>query len=144
MSKWLDRADLLKAHLEGVAGLSEIPVEVDRQKDINSVIAGAIAEASGACITILWTGGGNPDPKSNDLRMGGRFTVTVNGLEILREGATPLDEIAETVAEAMHDWNPNADDPNHRTHRLYVTDIQLAPHEHFLVYEIEGEILRMN
>lgn len=146
MSRWLDRADALKTYLEGLPALDGIDIIVDRQKDVAALVANAIGKAKGACVTILWTGGTNPNPEAAELKMGGTFVVRIYSRPVVAEAAelAHSDELTETVAEALHGWSPTPNGPRAIQQRLRVMNVEMEPHKHLLVYAIECEATRLS
>lgn len=149
MSRWLDRSDALKAHIEATVpacspALPEdvrVAVIVDRQKEILTEVAQAVSAAYGAAVVILWTGGRNPQPENETLHLGGNYAITIRTLPVLRGENIPADELAELVAVAAHGWNP--DGQPQRTKRMAVLNVELVPDQSLLVYEITARIDRL-
>jgi len=56
MSVSLDIADKMATYLQAQSELREIPVVVDRQKNIESEVTKKVKKAGGAAIVILYTG----------------------------------------------------------------------------------------
>jgi hypothetical protein len=142
MSDWLDKSDALATYLGTLTALAGIDIVVDRQLDISSHIAAAKAKRAGVLISILWTGGRNPDRKAARLRMGGRYSVFIITRPRIRAGETPADDIVETVATALHGWCQDPG-PNNLTRRLEVIDVAIVPDAALLIHEITCEALRV-
>ena len=154
MSRWLDRADLLKARIQEVVDVCKLTVPdherveviVDRQLSLSTLIATALGKACGACVVIFWTGGKNPDRSSDKLRMGASYQITVHGQPILNAalpGRVPIDDLTEKVAEALHGYTPAAR-PSRYPDRLEVVEVDRFPSPpNQLIYEISTEIVRL-
>lgn len=130
-----DLAEAMAAHLEAHAPLAGVDVIVDRQKDIESMVAGAIEKSRGLCITIGFLGFSNAADETPGPLIQPRFAVRCWGLPILNgdDGIT-ADFAAMEVARALH--LALLDSAEHSFERLYVEDGDLVPDASFLIYEL--------
>jgi hypothetical protein len=132
MSTWNDKAELIQARLQTLAVLAGIPVEIDRQKNVESVVANAINKERGACITILLEAAALGEPGSLTSRPA--YLVNIVTVPILRTQAdAKADDLAEAAALAIHGHLPTP--TSHCDEEFLVTgDIALIPHPKYLIY----------
>lgn len=110
MSAFLDIADSIKTRLDAQTGMSGVDVIVERQQDVGSMVARAIAKHAGQGAAIItWTGGRNSDPMMAPPRFSVPFLITLFSKPVIRDGQTAADDIVETICYALHLWNPDAD-----------------------------------
>ena len=102
MSKLYELRAALKAHLVANAGWTEDAIIVKRQTDLWNDIAVAVeTAANGACLVIGIAEGRNPDPDGK-LIMELTLPVTTICSITLTEGATPEEDLWETMVKAVH------------------------------------------
>lgn len=155
-SRWLKRADELKEVIEAISGWSsDIPVLVDRQRDLAAEVAVGLSRQKMAAVIVSFVSAENPDKGSNGLLTGGRYTIAVLGHPVLlnAQSQAPIDELTESVAEAVHDWVPEvAVGKNEKTRRFSVEAIEFVPEFEFgegtrklraVAYVITGGFLRV-
>ena len=111
MSALYDTADALVARLKEHLLLADVPVIVDRQKDVLSELRKAIGKQTGCLIVVAWTGSPNFDEASAKLRLASTFSVTGFFKPVINDKQTPADDIMEAVAIHLHDWKMRSDDP---------------------------------
>jgi len=142
MSRFLSKADSILAHLAPLDAISGIDLSVNRQEDLLSQVNANFEKASGqGAIIIKWLGGKNPDRKSNKLRMGGRYSISLWVQPILKDDATAADDLIEAMGEHLHGWVDPAAPTNLR---LEVESIDIVPDAPgYLVYEIIAETARI-
>lgn len=139
MSAFYDRADEIAARIETLFGAGEIAVIVDRQKDIASEFNKMIGRMKGGVAIVEWRGAPNVNEDLDELRMTSRFSVTVICKPVIRKahGQKTADDIAETIAGSLHQWNPEAG--SHCMNEMRVTGIDPFNHAKFLIYVINVE-----
>jgi len=142
MSRFLAKSDALKTHLATLDAIAGIDISVNRQEDLLAQVNASFEKAAGqGAIVIKWLGGKNPDRKSNKLRMGGRFSISLWVQPILQDGCAAADDLIEAIGEHLHGWVDPAAPTNLR---LEVDDISIVPDAPgYLVYEIIAEIARI-
>lgn len=134
MSKFYDTADAIAASLATVALLADSRIVVDRQHDIVSELKKVIGKQVGNLVLISWTGGQNSDESSDGPRIESGFNVTLFSKPVIRKGETPADDIAEAIAEHLHDWRASAQDSYYD--RMIVTAVVPVPAPDLLAYQI--------
>lgn len=140
MSKALDIADHIAAHLNGLPALTGVTTLVDRQKDLTAEIGLKVAKIGG-CVTILYSGFTNPDAAGGGLpRVLRRYDVTIYAKPILAgAGAMPADDILEAVATGLHLWEPDEAVPGFV--EIQVSGGGLRGDKKFLIYDLDVEVL---
>jgi hypothetical protein len=136
MSRMLDIADAIKTRLESRAALEEIPVVVDRQKDIAVLIAKSVGRSKGSCITILWDGFGVPDPNTSGPQVTSRYTLRTWSRPVINN-ETPADELVEEICKALHHWIPVG---VHAFGEMTVSGGDFVPDSKWLIYEVDVEV----
>jgi hypothetical protein len=136
MSRMLDIADAIKTRLESRAALEEIPVVVDRQKDISVLIAKSVGRSKGSCITILWDGFGVPDPNTSGPQVTSRYTLRTWSRPVINN-ETPADELVEEICKALHHWIPVG---VHAFGEMTVSGGDFVPDSKWLIYEVDVEV----
>ena len=143
MSRFLSKADAISARLATLEAIAGLHISVNRQEDLLAQVNASFEKAAGqGAIIIKWLGGKNPDRKSNQLRMGGRYSISLWVQPILQDGTgAAADDLIEAMGEHLHGWI----DPGALTNqRLEVDDIAIVPDAPgYLVYEILAEISRI-
>ena len=135
MSKHLDIADEIKVRLDEMltGALADVPVIVDRQKDIVSEIAKNVAKASGCVVTILWTG----FTRTATGERRGNYMVRVHSRPILLDGNQPADDIVELIDTALNEWIPaSASENQHCHYKMIGEGADMAPDKSLLIYEM--------
>lgn len=135
MSKFYDTADAIATHLGTIEALDDVPIVVDRQKDIASELRKAVAKQSGCLAVITWTGSVNDDNAADGPALANTYTVTLFSKPIIRAGETTADDLIEAIAEALHDHRIGVHD--HFADRLVVTGIDPIPADELLIYQIK-------
>ena len=121
--------------------MERIEVVVWRQDDLNSLADGLTAKAKGMGVIILGCGGKNPDPKSNALRVGGAFSISVwASPDIVTD--LKADDLCWKLARAAQGFKL-FESPTDRDGRLEVEDVAIVPHKKFLVWEAKANVLRL-
>jgi hypothetical protein len=134
MSKFYATADAIADALATVELLADSRIVVDRQADIVSELKKVIGKQIGNLILISWTGGQNSDESSDGPRIESGYNVTLFSKPIIRKGETPADDIAEAIAEHLHDWKARPEDSYYE--RLIVTAVVPVPAPDLLAYQI--------
>lgn len=137
MSEFINNAKSLKTKLESLPSLAEIPVLVDRQKDLVNQINIGVAKAKGAVVDILWLGGVpfDLDAKANLIC---RYRINVRTKPIVRdEAALKADVLCQAIVVALWDWKDVESDCYHE---WKVLEVDLVPDERLLVYQIIVEV----
>jgi len=137
MSKWIDRAEQIRARLATVAELQGVDCIIDRQGDILSQVRQAIAKSKGAAITILWVGG-QPDPDTaSPIVSSGEYLIRIYSKSILRTGECPVDDLVEAAVAALQNYNPGT---RHCHEEFRIAGrVELAADKHYLIYEFTLE-----
>ena len=136
MSAWLDFAEEIKTRLQRLVVVGDIPVIVDRQKSISTMVDEAVGKAEGLCIVILYTGGGvenDSDPMVTDPV----YQIRIYSVPVIFEGdeaAIPADDILEAILPALSGWHPL--ERAHTEDRCKITsDPDILPDKTYLIYE---------
>lgn len=135
MSKHLDIADDIKVRLDLMltGDLADVPVIVDRQKDIVVEITKNVKKATGSVVTILWTG--YTRTATGERR--GNYMIRVYSRPILLDGNQPADDIVELIDTALNEWIPASASANQHTHYKMIGEgADMAPDKNFLLYEM--------
>ena len=145
MSKALDIAEAMAAHLNATAGFDGVPALVDRQLDIGTEIAKRMglaissSKGRGGVMTVFYTGFTNPDAGISAAPTVSRsYLVSIYGADVLKSGHTPADDIMELAAHALHQWEP-AD--QFGIAEIHVLNGQARPDADYLIYDLEVRIL---
>jgi hypothetical protein len=136
MSRMLDIAEAIKTRLEGRAALAEVPVLVDRQKDVATKVAAAVGRAAGSLITILWEGFTVPDPNTSGPQVTSRYTLRTYSRPVIST-ETPADELVQEICKALHHWIPEG---VHSFGEVTIGGGDFVPDAKFLIYEIDAEV----
>lgn len=150
MSRWLARADAIKAMLEGQVVISStgLAVLVHRKKNLESELAIEFEKSATGCVVIAWLGGTNPERKRKPLVLSASYSISIwlperpagtpqEGLEELPD----IDVIAEALADALHQWEDNS--PGSKIIKMEVTDVSPIPDDNFQIVEIKAECPRV-
>jgi len=142
MSRFLSKADSIAERLSTLDAIAGLDICVNRQEDLLSQVNSSFEKAAGqGAIVIKWLGGKNPDRKSNKLRMGARFSISLWVQPILKDDSTAADDLIEAMGEHLHGWIDPAAPTNLR---LEVDDISIVPDAPgYLIYEILADIARI-
>jgi hypothetical protein len=139
MSAPMDRADAMKTMLSAVTALSGVGIFVARQDNVAAEVAASLNRGKGVGIIITWMGGRNPEPDLDELRITGSYIIEVWAKEVIRTGATTIDNVLQAAATAIHGWKPDSG-PDQRIERCRVTGIEPLPAESGLAaFEISAE-----
>jgi hypothetical protein len=146
MSKALDIAEQIKGRLEADFARTDAPVSlvgldvvVDKQKDILAEVNKAVKKATGALVSILWTGFGR-DPERGRVY---RYTIFVWSRPIMNAGNKPADDITERIDESLNFWVPPAASASGHTHyEMRGTGAELLPDKSYLLYEMQFTVKR--
>ena len=143
MSRFLDMADLVAARLEETPGLEGVPVVVDRQKQIATLVATAVGKARGACITILFEGFTNPDPENSMPRLLARYSIRIYSLPVIQQAKAAADQVyaddvVSAVAKALHNWWDSSQ--SHSFGEMKITGGDLVQDPKWLIYEIDAQV----
>jgi hypothetical protein len=134
MSAWLDMAEAIKTRLESLVLMDGVDVIVDRQKDINTLVATAVAKIKGAGITILWETG-DIAVRSKRISLS-TYSIRVYGRPILNPDGVPADDLTEAAMAALQDWYPSA--YLRCQDKMEVSQAaELIPHKSLIIYEFE-------
>jgi hypothetical protein len=137
MSKANDIAESMVAHLTALPALARVPVMVDRQKDIDSMVSSKVNKGAGACVTVLYEGFSNPDASSsNNANVTRRYTASVYSRPVLVQATDmPADDIVEAVARSLHRWDPEETLPGFV--EIQVTGCDLRGDFKYLIYDLD-------
>lgn len=143
MSRSLTKADAIAAHLATLPALSGMDISVHREQDLLSQVNTAFEKAAGTgCVIVKWLGGKNPDRKSGQLRLGGRYSVSLWTKPVIADDETPADDLIEAMGGHLHGWVDTRQGVP--VMRLEVDDIAIVPADvGFLVHEILAEVSRI-
>ena len=147
MSRWSAHAEAMAAHLRTAVSALAVPdgmeVIVERRLDIATSVQAAAAKASGGLVMLVWTESNNPDPQQKTLRMSGEFSALCMTKPMIKDDTITCDDLAEQVAEALHDWLP-ADKLKNYPLRTRVAGISLVPEtKGLLTYEVRLTVDRL-
>lgn len=144
MSKALDIADGMAAHLNAEAGFDGVQALVDRQLDIAAEIAKRVgmmaskATGRGAVMTIFYTGFANPDASASPApKISRNYLVSIYGAPVLGSGHTPADDLMELAAATLHHWEPAE---QYGIAEIHVLNGQARPDGEYLIYDLEVRI----
>lgn len=132
MTLCADMKEVLKAR----PALAGIPVEIDRQKDLASMIAIAVGKA-GACIVLYPTRLARAEnPQPGDAYQAG-IEIEVYAQPVLRAPtATAADDLIEDVIAALDGYLPVAAVGRTMQDRVVVLEQQLVPDQEYLVWRV--------
>lgn len=135
MSTWLDMAESIAARIESLTVVGDIPVIVDRQKSVTTLVASAVGKSKGACVTILWHMA-SFDPDADPMVTSPSYTIRVYALPVITDKhieAVKADDLVEAILPALNDWHPN---PNAQYDEHWVAgQVNLLPDKVYLIYE---------
>jgi len=143
MSKALDHADLMALRIVSAPASGEEPTTidittvacvVDRQKDINSVIAEAVAKDAGTAIVILWQGFTTLDQDSPNPRLANRYTVSVYSQPVIAGENLAADDVMESVIQRLLGWVPAG---GNYSDRAQINNGGMMPDRTWLIYDCE-------
>lgn len=146
MSAALDIADLIATRLATapatgelatVLDITDLPIIVDRQKNIVSEISKAVGKAGGTAITILWQGFSPTEKNTTRPRLAQRYTLTVWSKPVLAGADMAADDVMQSVITRLWRWIP---DGGHCFAAAEVTRGGLLPDAKYLVYDCEISI----
>lgn len=143
MSVFLDYADALAEMLGEVSELDGITIIVERQQDVPSLVASAIAKHSSGqgALVVTWAGGTVPDPDYSPPRLLSSFNVTLFSKPVIRSGQRTAEEIIEATMRAIHRWSPTADGADTCYEEAVTTGVNLVPTElNMLIHQISVEV----
>ena len=132
MSQFYDTAEAIAAHLATITALADVPVVVNRQKELESELRKALGKQAGCLAVISWAGSPNEDLSADGPLFKSSYTVHLFSRPILRSGQTPADDLMEAMATALHDHRLTAGGAYRD--RLVVTGIEPEPHDELLIY----------
>ena len=135
MSKFFDQSDAIAAALAAVPLLAGSRIVVDRQHDIVSELRKVIGKQVGNLIIVAWAGGKNLDESADGPQIESTFTVTTFSKPVIRAGEATADDIAEAIANTLHDWRASPD-AHYRT-RLVCTGISPQDLPEILAIQIQ-------
>jgi hypothetical protein len=135
MSRFYEQADAICTSLQALPILADCRIVVDRQHDILSDLRKVIGKQIGNLILVSWTGGTNKDISADGPRIESGFSVTLFSKPILRPGETPADDLAEAIANHLHDWRETAATPY--SDRLICTEITPTDVPDLLAHQIK-------
>jgi hypothetical protein len=125
MSVFLDKADLIAARLNSVAGLESYVFIVARPKKLAVELEKLLNKATGGGV-VIWKGGPNEKEEST-ARITSRYSVVLAENPLLRSREAPAqDEIAQLVISALHAF-PIDDGPN--AFRTRIKLVTITPSE---------------
>lgn len=146
MSKAIDNAEAIKDRLKAAPLAHEIatPLDitgldiiVDRQKNILSEIAKAVAKTKGTAIVIAWLGYKTLDANARTPRMGNLYNVCVWSKPVIEAGNYPADEVIEAVINRLWQWVPGG---GHAFGEAEVTGGGLVADTKYLKYDCDINI----
>ena len=115
MSDFLDLADSIKTRLQTAAAtgerateidLTDIEVIVDRQKDLVTSLAKAMAKSGGTAIIILWQGFQPDDETSGSPRLVSRYTISATCKPIRKPSDLNADDVMQSIIQRLWRWVP--------------------------------------
>lgn len=133
---FLARADLMAEMLSDVSALKDIPVVVDRQSDLKSLLKKNLAEGKGSVIVIGFAGGTNIDTDKSGPMIAARYNVVLFAKSVLRRGQTEADLALEALLRAVHHWQHNPDSPNACKLRFEVLSVDFQPRPNWFAYNV--------
>lgn len=140
MSAFYNAAEAIAIHLSGLSALVNVPVLVDRQKELATELRLALGKQNGALAVVSWAGASNDDLTAEGPQLKCSYTVTLFSKPVIKTNEIPADDVMEAMATALHDYRLISTDP-HR-HRLLVAGIEPIPHEELLIYQLTLTALR--
>lgn len=136
MSKFLDTADAMKAHLEDAIDSSELAIIVDRQKDIQSEVDKHLVKLKGGVAAIEFLSANNSAAVGDALNLQADYSVTLITTPILRAGKTPAADLLERICKALNGWQEDAQ--AHCYNKVHVKSVRLIQNPRFLIYQIKA------
>ncbi len=106
MSRMLDLATAIQQRLKAWPALAGIDVLLDRQLDVESLMAAKVAQGKGAAIAVFWAGAANRNLDTSGPLLRCRYTISIFARPVLRRGAATADDLAEAAMKALHHWVP--------------------------------------
>lgn len=144
MSKALDIATAMAAHLNAVATLAGVEAIVDRQLDIATEVQKRVfltrgkSGGKGAMITVFYLGFDNPDASGAAAATVTRnYLVTVYAAPVMATGNVPADDLLESAAAALHLWEPSE---AHGIAEIHVVSGVARADTDFLIYDLTAKI----
>lgn len=143
MSKALEISELMRVRLLTPPGegeietnldLTRLDVIVDRQKEILSEVAKAVAKVSGTAIVIFYEGFRTEDEDTARPRLGQRYNVCVWSKPVLAGANLPADDVLENVILRLWQWIPLE---SHHFGEAKIKDGGLVPDTKYLKYDCE-------
>jgi hypothetical protein len=135
----LSAADAMAAHLQSLPELAGVTVIVNRQKDLETEINQAVANASGAALLVEPVSGQPSDRSSKTLVFDNRYMLSLWSLPLLRaDDAYTASQRTVAIMAAMHHWQPAP--TKQALKRFEVTAWQIQPDEQYLIYTILGDL----
>jgi hypothetical protein len=154
MSRMLDLATAIQQRLAAWPALAGIDVLLDRQLDVESLMAAKVAQGKGAASAVFWAGAANRNLDTPGPLLRCRYTVSIFARPVLRRGSATADDLAEAAMKALHHWIPTLTSAPDGTGAVTVTpvsgwhaqgEIQViscdlsARDERFVIYEVSTE-----
>lgn len=133
----LETADLIESRLESVSALDGVEIIVNRQKNLNNVIAQAVAKTAGAAIIIDAVRG--EVIERGKLDMTNSYAISLWANPVLRSStSTPASELLISILGALHGWQPAP--RTHPLRKITITGWQITPDENFLIYTVQADL----
>jgi len=144
MSKATDIADLIRTRLLTAPAVGELAtlcdltelgadgIIVDRQKDIQTLAAKAVAKARGTAIVILWDDQAVADKNAKRPKMAYSYNIAVWSKPVISQGEFPADDVMESIITRLWHWVPQG---GHQHKEVEITPGGLVPHKSFLIYD---------
>lgn len=137
MSKIIDTAEALKAHLETIIAQDELFIVVDKQKDISAEVQKNLAKVKGGAASIEYVSMINTAGVGDDLNMKASYVISLVTKPILRTGNTPTADLLERIVRAVNGWQVDTSRPC--SNSALVKSVNLVPNPQFLIHQIKIE-----
>ena len=127
--------------LNALPALSGVETLVDKQKDILATVNLKVSKAGGMVVVIFYQGFDNPNAAaSGSVSVKRHYLVSVYAKPVvLAPSAREAEEVVETVAVTLHDWEP--DEASADFSQIVVTGCDLRQDAKFLIYDLNVEVL---
>lgn len=135
MGKLYDQAELIKNKLATLSSFINVPILIDRQKDIESEFKKAIGKQGGAVVYISIISGRNSDLDAELVSLKTSISISIITKPILRSGQPEGIEMLEEAIVELHDFK--IDNSDHCTRSISVESWRLISNPIFLIYEIK-------
>lgn len=143
--KFVEIGELIQTRLQEWSGLRAAPVILDRQHDVETEVAEAMAKQQGLAITIFFEGFSNDNLEADKLAPSLRYTVRIFGLPIINDEddtLVPADVACIEVGKALHGWLPEGD-ARDLWGRLEIGRADTEPDAAYLIYALPATLKRV-